>query len=1065
MKRLPSIIPILALLALTPRVVRAADEPSSPWAGAVAVFDYRVRDVEAAVRFYRDGLAMREVRSPQGDTILEWAGGCLRFQASQGAIPPTERPGNPFRQIMAANGYRYVSLFLHDVAAAEARLVEAGYPRPRKGGRVSVTYDPDGNVVEFVPRPASRGEELLTVGVIVADEEASRAFYGEKLGLTAERPMRLPGAMHGKQIYPYSIGAARVKLFEPEGQRTRDGDAAGIRGLTILVPNLEAARDDLDRRGVAMESLGDGGFAIRDPDGNRIQLWAKGDFALPAGTLHEPAVVAKRAEIGPPEAGERRSRGFSADAILERYDRNGDGALDRDEFEATRFGRRRPERFAWFDRDQDGRITREELATLRSRGGGAGRQPGRPRAIPSVKLGPPEPQIDESRARAPGEPPLRKARPGDAGDDAKGRGQLFESVVVPGFTDIVEGTNGIALVDLNRDGLVDVVATYSPPRGSGRSWQQGERLRVFANEGEFRFRPHQITLRDSPVSLDRFGRGQVPNLADFNGDGWLDLFVTRHAPTSAGVKRRGIEPLGNSLFLTDGAWDVFRDVSDSAGIRNETAYNRQPCFGDINRDGRLDVAIGCDNIKNAFGGFPHSRLYVYTVGHVSNVPRHDGIVPHEVAEFDQGRYEDIGGTDRVPDFGGFYHDSDRDRAGPDINLVDLDNDGDLDLMQNCHIDVREPLLPYWPGEYRQGVFCWKNLLDETGNVRFEKITGNGLACEARLRYDRREQRFRAEGKAPGLPYVAFADVDNDGLADVLAVGPASPGWAPRAEYVGGRFWRNRGGFQFEEATQEAGLGPLNWTMREWLEFYDAPTPDRWRSWPPRGRRGYESQPGLARRHPGESIPYFADAAFADFDNDGWIDLVVMDRSENPQRQARQALFMNQGDGTFALRPTDFSGLDAAGISAEAADLNNDGLVDLVSSADPDNSGLALTPDRYQDKVYWNTGLHGARDNHWLRLRFRGVSDAELIGARVEVTESGGKSSHSPRRGTRWIHSNHSYKSGGALEAHFGLGGHDRVDLKVVLPSGRTCEFRNVEANRFLDLDLKANEIATVTGGA
>ncbi len=78
------------------------------------------------------------------------------------------------------------------------------------------------------------------------------------------------------------------------------------------------------------------------------------------------------------------------------------------------------------------------------------------------------------------------------------------------------------------------------------------------------------------------------------------------------------------------------------------------------------------------GGVPHSRLYVFR-------PQGD--------RFEDGHFEDIGGTDVVPDFGGFYHDSSQDKAGPDINLRDLDNDGDLDLVQSFHVDVREPLLP------------------------------------------------------------------------------------------------------------------------------------------------------------------------------------------------------------------------------------------------------------------------------------------------------------------------------------------------------------------------------------
>jgi hypothetical protein len=66
-----------------------------------------------------------------------------------------------------------------------------------------------------------------------------------------------------------------------------------------------------------------------------------------------------------------------------------------------------------------------------------------------------------------------------------------------------------------------------------------------------------------------------------------------------------------------------------------------------------------------------------------------------------------------------------------------------------------------------------------------------------------------------------------------------------------------------------------------------------------------------------------------------------------------------------------------------------------------------------------------------------VTDAELIGARVEARDLGsGK-----LLGTRVISSNHSYKSGSALEAHFGLGKHDRVTVSVVLPSWQRREFR------------------------
>ncbi len=201
---------------------------------------------------------------------------------------------------------------------------------------------------------------------------------------------------------------------------------------------------------------------------------------------------------------------------------------------------------------------------------------------------------------------------------------------------------GLCWLDYDNDGWLDLYFVNSHATIEAGWWLRNGGIptnRLYRNrEGTF-----EDVSGETGTNLALRGNGCVG--ADFDGDGWVDLYVTADGPNAL-LRNRG-----------DG---TFEEIAASAGV-NAPEWNSAAVVGDVNADGRPDLFVGAyidleRKIDKPSGAFPqdylgiHDRLYLNTGG--------DGL-----------RFEDVTVAAGL---------TAADRALGAL-FTDVDGDGDLDL--------------------------------------------------------------------------------------------------------------------------------------------------------------------------------------------------------------------------------------------------------------------------------------------------------------------------------------------------------------------------------------------------
>ena len=494
-------------------------------------------------------------------------------------------------------------------------------------------------------------------------------------------------------------------------------------------------------------------------------------------------------------------------------------------------------------------------------------------------------------------------------------------------------------------------------------------------------------------------------IIDYDGDGWPDIFLVNGTEISAAGKATG--PAASNHLLRNNHDGTFTDVTVKAGLVS-SGWGQGACVGDYDNDGFDDLYVT---------GYGKGRLF------------------HNLGN---GTFKEVGESAGVAGTGKEW--------GTGCAFVDYDRDGRLDLMVATYVHFELAKTPEPGGEAGcmwkgSPVMCGPRGLPHAPNILYHNLGGG---------------KFEDVSKTSGIEKTAghycfsvtTLDYNEDGWPDIYVACDSTPSILYKNNHDGTftDVAADVGAAYNEDGREQAGMGATagDYDGDGHLDLFKTNFSDDTATLYKSHEDGTFTDETFAAGLGINSDALGWGAMFADVDNDGWPDLLVVNGHVYPEVDSAKLgaayreprfLYWNQGNGKFrdvskAAGPGMTVPMSGRGLAV--ADLWNDGRISAVVNNLSDRPMLLV-----------NEARNG---NHWLGLKLTGTrSNRDGIGARVTV--KGAK-----RSWVDEVRSGSSYNSSNDLRLHFGLGAEDKISgVTVRWPNGELEGFEVGEVDRILEL--------------